>query len=39
MPEGLTLNQTLVLEILLGVHCRLGVKGWWEKTLVDATRV
>ena len=28
MPVGLTLNQILVLEILLGVHCQLGVKGW-----------
>ena len=28
MPVGLTLNQILVLEILLGVLCQLGVKGW-----------
>ena len=36
-PVGLTLNQILVLEILLGVLCELGVKGGGEKTLVDAT--
>ena len=39
MPVGLTLNQILVLEILLGVLCQLGVKGLMRKDALEAAKV